>query len=36
MGLAIAKHLVKAHGGEISAASEEGKGTTIIFTLPLV
>jgi two-component system phosphate regulon sensor histidine kinase PhoR len=36
MGLAIAKHLVKAHGGDISAASEEGKGTTITFTLPLV
>jgi two-component system phosphate regulon sensor histidine kinase PhoR len=36
MGLAIAKHLVKAHGGDILAASEEGKGTTIIFTLPLV
>ncbi len=36
MGLAIAKHLVKAHGGAISATSEEGKGTTITFTLPLV
>jgi two-component system phosphate regulon sensor histidine kinase PhoR len=36
MGLAIAKHLVKAHGGDILAASEEGKGTTITFTLPLV
>jgi len=36
MGLAIAKHLVKAHGGTISATSEEGKGTTIAFTLPLV
>ncbi len=36
MGLAIAKHLVKAHGGDISATSEEGKGTTITFSLPLV
>ena len=35
MGLAIAKHLVQAHGGNISAASEEGKGTAITFTLPL-
>ncbi len=36
MGLAIAKHLVQAHGGNISASSQEGKGTTITFTLPLV
>jgi two-component system phosphate regulon sensor histidine kinase PhoR len=35
MGLAIAKHIVLAHGGSISAASEEGRGTTIRFTLPL-
>ena len=35
LGLAIAKNLVAAHGGEISAASEPGKGTTIQFTLPL-
>ncbi len=36
MGLAIAKHIVQAHGGSISATSEEGRGTTIRFTLPLV
>ena len=36
MGLAIAKHLVQAHGGSISVSSEEGKGTTITFTMPLV
>jgi two-component system phosphate regulon sensor histidine kinase PhoR len=35
MGLAIAKHIVQAHGGSISAASEEGRGTIIRFTLPL-
>ena len=35
LGLAIARNLVKAHGGEISASSETGRGTTIRFTLPL-
>ncbi|HEY7624166.1 MAG TPA: HAMP domain-containing sensor histidine kinase [Candidatus Limnocylindria bacterium] len=34
LGLAIAKQLVEAHGGDISATSEIGKGTTIRFTLP--
>ncbi|MBI5652574.1 MAG: HAMP domain-containing histidine kinase [Chloroflexi bacterium] len=34
LGLAIAKNLVAAHGGEISAQSELGKGTTIRFLLP--
>ncbi|HTY81492.1 MAG TPA: ATP-binding protein [Dehalococcoidales bacterium] len=34
LGLAIAKHTVQAHGGEISAQSEEGKGSTFTFTLP--
>ena len=34
LGLAIAKNLVATHGGEISAQSELGKGTTIRFTLP--
>ena len=35
LGLTIARNLVLAHGGEISAESEAGKGTTIRFTLPL-
>lgn len=35
LGLAIAKEMVQAHGGEIWASSEEGKGTTISFSLPL-
>jgi signal transduction histidine kinase len=35
LGLAIAKNLVAAHGGEIMAQSEPGRGTTIQFTLPL-
>ena len=35
MGLAIAKHIVEAHGGEIRAQSEEGKGSTFSFSLPI-
>lgn len=34
LGLPIARELVVAQGGEISAVSAEGKGTTISFTLP--
>lgn len=34
LGLAIAKEMVEAHNGQIWAESEEGKGTTIFFTLP--
>ncbi len=34
LGLAIAREMIMAHGGEIWAESEEGKGTTIFFTLP--
>ena len=35
LGLPIARSLVVAHGGEISASSEPGHGTTIRFSLPL-
>jgi signal transduction histidine kinase len=35
LGLAIARNFVAAHGGEISASSEIGRGTTVRFTLPL-
>lgn len=34
LGLPIARGLVIAHGGDISATSEHGRGTTIRFTLP--
>jgi two-component system, OmpR family, phosphate regulon sensor histidine kinase PhoR len=36
LGLAIVRHLVHSMGGEVSAESELGRGTTISFTLPRV
>jgi two-component system phosphate regulon sensor histidine kinase PhoR len=35
LGLAIAKHTIQAHGGRIWADSDEGKGSTFSFSLPL-
>lgn len=35
LGLTISREIVLAHGGEISAQSERGKGTTITVRLPL-
>jgi two-component system, OmpR family, phosphate regulon sensor histidine kinase PhoR len=34
LGLAIAKHTIQAHGGEIRARSEEGKGSVFTINLP--
>jgi light-regulated signal transduction histidine kinase (bacteriophytochrome) len=34
MGLAICKKIIARHGGQITATSEEGKGSTFMFTLP--
>jgi signal transduction histidine kinase len=35
LGLAIVRELVQAHGGQVSASSEVGRGTTVSFTLPV-
>lgn len=34
LGLSIVKHIVQAHGGEVRAESDVGKGTTFRMTLP--
>ncbi len=36
LGLAISKGIMKAHRGKIWAESEEGKGTSVCFILPIV
>src|SRR5262245_27361790 len=35
LGLAIVKHIVQAHGGQVGAESEVGRGSTFWFTLAL-
>ena len=34
LGLAICRDIIRAHGGEISIASQPGRGTSVTFTLP--
>jgi signal transduction histidine kinase/CheY-like chemotaxis protein len=36
LGLSICKGIVEAHGGRIWAESSSGRGTTMLFTLPVV
>jgi two-component system sensor histidine kinase VicK len=35
LGLSVAKSMIELHGGRIWAESEEGKGTTFTFLLPV-
>lgn len=36
LGLAIAKGIIEGHGGSIGARSDEGYGTAVYFTLPIL
>lgn len=36
LGLPIARKIIEQHGGQISVESQEGQGTTVLVTLPIV
>lgn len=36
LGLYICRHIVEQHGGNIRVESEEGRGTSVFFTLPIL
>lgn len=35
LGLSIARHIIEAHGGKIWVESEEGRGSTFYFSIPI-